>query len=231
MHSAAALAFAHDGANPMANSAPRHLHPHLHWPPALALIAAGFAYALITDDLRLGPPWLLPVLIVTLLVPLTLARRHGQELLTRRLGVALASVATVAVGGSVAILVVSLLQGTGMPPKDLLRNAALLWLSNVVVFALWYWEIDGGGPVQRHRGGYVPTDLLFPQTQQGGELARCWTPVFVDYLFVAFTTSSAFSPTDTLPLSQRAKLLMMGQALASIVILAVLAARAINTLQ
>lgn len=134
-------------------------------------------------------------------------------------------------GGSVAILLAKLFRGTGMSAKDLLRDASLLWLSNVAVFALRYWELDGGGPFLRHRDGYVPTDLLFPQTQQGGTMAPGWTPGFVDYLFVAFTASSAFSPTDTLPLSSRAKLLMMGQSLSSLVILAVLAARAINTLQ
>ncbi len=206
-------------------------HWHVHWQPAVALIATGVAYAFVSNDLRIGPSWLLPALVVALLVPLTLARRHGREQLTRRLGFALSIVATLAVGGSVAILVANLFRGTGLPAKDLLRNAALLWLSNVVVFALWYWELDGGGPFLRHRDGYVPTELLFPQTQQGGTMAQGWTPGFVDYLFVAFTANSAFSPTDTLVIGPRTKLLMMGQSLSSLVILAVLAARAINTLQ
>lgn len=208
-----------------------HLHWHLHWEPAVALLATGFAYALVSDDLRVGPSWLLPATVVILLVPLTVARRRGRALLTRRLGFSLTAIAALAVGGSVAILVADLFRGAGVPAKYLLRNAALLWLSNVAVFALWYWELDGGGPLVRHRDGYTPIDLLFPQTQQGGRIALGWAPGFVDYLFVAFNTSSAFSPTDTLALLPRTKLLMMVQSLASIVILAVLAARAINTLQ
>ena len=104
-------------------------------------------------------------------------------------------------------------------------------MSIIVVFGLWYWELDGGGPVARIQRGYAPTDLLFPQNQQGGSLAEGWSPAFVDYFFVAFNASSAFSPTDTLVLSQRTKLLMMLQSLSSIVMLAILAARAINTLQ
>jgi hypothetical protein len=215
-------------------SSPRDEHPHRRshapWPPALALLATGLAYALVSSELRLGPDWLLPALVVALLIPLAAARRLGRARLARRLGVALSLIATLAIGGSVALLVVTLFRGAGLSAASLLRDAALLWLGNVVVFALWYWELDGGGPLARHRDGYVPTDLLFPQTQQGGAFAQGWTPGFVDYLFVAFTTSSAFSPTDTLPLSPRVKLLMMAQALDSIVLLAVLAARAINTL-
>ena len=203
----------------------------MHWQPAAALIATGVAYALVSDDLRLGPFWLLPAIVVALLIPLMVARRSGQTRLTRRLGFALSVVATLAVGGSVAILVANLFRGAGIPATNLLRNAALLWLSNLVVFALWYWELDGGGPLVRHRDGYSPTDLLFPQIQQGGAFAQGWTPGFVDYLFVAFTASSSFSPTDTLVIGLRTKVLMMVQTLGSIVILAVLAARAINTLQ
>ncbi len=214
----------------MTSPTPHHLHWHLHWQPAVALIATGVAYAFVSSELRVGPPWLLPVVVVALLIPLTMARRHGRELLTRRLGVALSSSAAVAVGSSVAILVVNLFRGTGLPATNLLRDAALLWMSNVAVYGIWYWELDGGGPLIRHRDGYTPTDLLFPQIQQGGDFARGWAPGFIDYLFVAFTASSAFSPTDTLPLTPRTKLLMMAQSLSSIVILAVLAARAINTL-
>src|SRR5450432_2196621 len=123
-----------------------NLHWHLHWQPALALIATGIAYAFISSELRVGPPWLLPTVIVGFLVSLSMARRHGRELLTRRLGLALSSVAALAVGSSVAILVVNLFRGTGLPATNLLRNAALLWLSNVAVYGIWYWELDGDGP-------------------------------------------------------------------------------------
>ena len=100
----------------------------------------------------------------------------------------------------------------------------------MVTFAVWYWEIDGGGPAQRHRKGHVSDDFLFPQMNFDGKTARAWSPGFLDYLFLAFNTSTAFSPTDTAFLSQRAKVLMMVQAVLSLLILAVLVSRAVNTL-
>ena len=204
---------------------------HWHWGPALALVATGLAYGLMSSSLRLGPRWLLPAAVALFLAPIAVTRRRGLHLLSRRLVVALMTIATLAVGGSVATLVIQLFNHGGIPAKSLLRDSALLWLSNVAVFALWYSEIDGGGPAARFHKGYTPTDLLFPQTQQGGALAAGWSPNFIDYLFVAFNASTAFSPTDTLVLSSRGKSLMMLQSLSSIVMLAILAARAINTLQ
>jgi uncharacterized membrane protein len=112
----------------------------------------------------------------------------------------------------------------------LLRDAALLWIINVVTFAVWYWEIDGGGSAQRHREGHVSEDFLFPQMNLDDKTARAWSPGFLDYLFLSFNTSTAFSPTDTAFLSRRAKVLMMVQALLSLLILAVLVSRAINAL-
>jgi len=204
--------------------------PRVHWGPTIAFFAAAVAYSLVSDDLRIGPAWLLPVVVVVFLVPVTMARQRGFHLLSRRLGFILTLLGTLAISGSIASLVVQLLH-SGLPAKNLLRDAALLWMSNVVVFSVWYWELDGGGPAARIHHGYTPTDLLFPQNQQGGTFAEGWSPSFIDYLFVAFNASSAFSPTDTLVLSQRTKLLMMLQSLSSIVMLAILAARAINTLQ
>ncbi len=108
--------------------------------------------------------------------------------------------------------------------------AALLWVINVATFAVWYWEIDGGGPAQRRRQEHRSEDFLFPQMNLGDKSARDWSPGFLDYLFLAFNTSTAFSPTDTAVLSRRAKVLMMVQALLSLLILAVLVSRAINAL-
>ena len=112
----------------------------------------------------------------------------------------------------------------------MLRDAALLWIINVATFSVWYWESDGGGPALRHREGHRSGDFLFPQMNLGGGVARGWSPGFFDYVFLAFNTSTAFSPTDTSVLSRRAKVLMMLQALLSLVILAVLVSRAINAL-
>jgi hypothetical protein len=200
------------------------------WEAVAALLALTVAYALVSAGLRLGPVWLFPLLVVVLLVPLILTRRRGRADLSHRFGLALAALALAAVGGSVAMLLVRLLRHEELPATALLRDGAILWASNVVVFAMWYWELDGGGPGHRHLSGYRPTDFLFPQTTIGEELAREWSPRFVDYLFVAFTASSAFGPTDTSALSGRAKLLMMTQVLMSIVTAAVFVARAVNIL-
>jgi hypothetical protein len=197
---------------------------------AIAVLAVAAAYAFVSAGLRLGPIWLLPLLTVSLLVLVLLARLRGRHALARRFRFAMTALATLAVGGSVAVLVVQLVDHR-LPGTQLLRDGAILWGANVVVFALWYWELDGGGPGRRHGYGYSPTDFLFPQIAAGGDLARTWCPHFVDYLFVAFTTSTAFSPTDTLPLSERVKLLMMAQALVSIVTVGVVIARAVNTLR
>jgi uncharacterized membrane protein len=110
----------------------------------------------------------------------------------------------------------------------LLRDAALLWVINVFTFAVWYWEIDGGGPGRRHRSRHRSEDFLFPQASLVDHAG--WTPGFLDYLFLAFNTSTAFSPTDTAVLSRRAKGLMMVQALLSLMVLAVLVSRAVNTM-
>jgi len=136
---------------------------------------------------------------------------------------------TVAVVVSTVLLVSSALSaGTSAPA--LLRDAALLWIINVATFSVWYWETDCGGPARRHLEGYRSEDFLFPQMNLGGKAARAWSTDFLDYLFLAFNTSTAFSPTDTAVLSGRAKVLMMMQALLSLVILAVLVSRAINAL-
>jgi hypothetical protein len=199
------------------------------WPAAVALLAVGALYAVLSDSLTLGPRAFVPALVAVLLVPLMTAHLRGSHRLARGLGFGVIGLVTVALVVSGFLLVSSALnRGTSAPA--LLRDAALLWVINVVTFAVWYWEIDGGGPAQRRGEGHVSKDFLFPQMNLGGDVARSWTPGFLDYLFLAFNTSTAFSPTDTAFLSRPAKLLMMVQALLSLVILAVLVSRAINAL-
>ena len=202
----------------------------VRWEAGIALLALAIAYAFVTSGLRLGPALLLPLLVVVLFLLSLLARRLGRYQLEYRFGLLLSVISTAAVTGSVVTLFVRLLRHelSGTP---LLRDGILLWASNVVVFALWYWELDGGGHAHRHAYGYSPTDFLFPRTTAGGHLAQGWKPSFVDYLFVAFTASSAFSPTDTMPISRRVKLLMMAQATMSMALVGVIVARAVNTLQ
>jgi len=200
------------------------------WPAALALVLIGAGYLILSDRFRIGPPWLVLLLVVVFLVPINITRRLRAFRLTRALILGIIALVTVAVVTSALFLVTQLVGGSKTPAPVLLRDGAVIWMANVIVFALWYWEIDCGGPAKRILGPYQSTDFLFPQRSIDATAYPDWSPEFVDYLFLAFNTSAAFSPTDTLVLSRPAKGLMMVQSLISIVILAVLVARAINTL-
>jgi uncharacterized membrane protein len=147
----------------------------------------------------------------------------------RTFAFALLFVITAALAISVALLVITLPNRTEAQASSLLREAVLLWLSNILVFALWFWEIDGGGPHKRYEAGHQATDLQFPQQSQGNVDGK-WAPHFVDYLFVAFTTATALSPTDTMPLTRKAKALVMIEALIALSITILIAARAVNIL-
>jgi uncharacterized membrane protein len=199
------------------------------WPAAVALLAAGAIHALVSDDLTLGPRILLLSIVAVLLIPLIFAHLRGHARLTRSLALGLVALVTTAVAASVFLLI-STLPGSGSPSTVLLRDAALIWVVNVLTFAVWYWEIDGGGPAWRRRDSHVSEDFLFPQMSRDERASPNWSPGFLDYLFLAFNTSTAFSPTDTAVLSRRAKVLTMIQSLLSLMAIAVLAARAINTL-
>jgi hypothetical protein len=194
-----------------------------------AFFVLGIVYALVSARFTVGPPWLLLAVAGAGSVLLGILHWRGLPRARRALGLALMVLVTLAVGLSAALLLNALLTGRAQA-QDLLLSAALLWLSNVLVFALWYWEVDAGGPHQRHLRSVASTDFLFPQMVAGGDSIRNWCPEFLDYLFLAFNTSTAFSPTDTMVLARRSKLLMMLQSVISLVTIAVFAARAINTL-
>jgi hypothetical protein len=208
-----------------------------HLPALGALLTIGVIYTLLSDPLSLGPRWLPLTVIVLLVVPMGASLRSGRHLLTRTIAFVLLTVVTWSELASTVFLIGSLLNAperlSAVPHTAallLLRDAALIWVVNILTFALWYWEIDADGPGARHRGGYHSGDFLFPQMTLERRGSQPWSPLFIDYLFLAFNTSTAFSPTDTLVLSRRAKALMMLQALVSLTVLAIIAARAINTL-
>jgi uncharacterized membrane protein len=201
------------------------------WPAAIALLAVGALYGVLSDGLTLIPRAFLLGFVAVLLVPLLTAHLRGSYRLARAFGFGVIGLVTVALVVSVFLLVSSSLRGgTGTSAPALLQDAALLWVINVVTFAVWYWEIDGGGPAQRRQGEHHSEDFLFPQMNLDDKTAHDWSPGFLDYLFLAFNTSTAFSPTDTAFLSRRAKVLMMVQALLSLLMLAVLVGRAINAI-
>jgi uncharacterized membrane protein len=156
-------------------------------------------------------------------------RGRGLVEATRWVVIGSLAAVTLALTVSTGYLVDGLLNHT-VEATELLRAGALLWSANVLTFALWYWEIDAGGPGHRHLTRCGSTDFAFPQNVLGGELEATWVPEFVDYVFLAFNTSTAFSPTDTMVLARRAKVMMMYQSIVSLVTVVVLVARAINAI-
>ncbi len=205
------------------------------WPALLTLVAIGGAYAILSERLTIGPNWLLLVLLVALAIPVILSRLKGNHRLNHLLLLALCLLVTVTELLSIGLLLASLPDKT-VSAASLLQDAGLLWGSNILIFSLWYWQIDGGGPYARSHESCQDyrqqAELLFPVLTFSDQRAKYseWRPGFMDYLFVAFNTSTAFSPTDTPVLSTRLKALSMVQAVISLVTLAALAARAINIL-
>ena len=206
------------------------------WPPLLAMLALGGLFAALPPSLLGGAPrWLLAAIVVGLLVPIVISHRRGNHALHQSLGYVLNSIVTAAMIFSLVLLITQV-TAHQVTPQRLLRSAAALWISNFLVFAAWYWRLDGGGPHQRaQRPGHTDGAFLFPQMTMHPEAKIAageeeWEPNFVDYLFLAFNTSTAFSPTDVPVLSRWAKILMMIQALISLVVIALLAGRAVNIL-
>ncbi|MFN2541571.1 MAG: hypothetical protein ABR514_05290 [Chthoniobacterales bacterium] len=218
-------------------SAPQdHLDkPEPRWQVLLAVVAVGAIYVALPRDLIVGPIWLVPSLIVVLLVPTVTSHRSGKRSLNRALGLLINSLITLALIGSVALLVRAL-PSHKESPLILLRSGGLLWLTNVIVFALWYWRLDGGGPTKRHeQKKFGSTSFLFPQMQvphdERAQFACAhWRPRFIDYLFVAFTQSSTFGPTDAPLLARWAKVLAMIQVFISLSIVILLISRAVGVL-
>ncbi len=203
------------------------------WAAGLGALAFGLLYAALPQRLTYVPSWLPLLIVVIIIAPMYIAPMLSKPLphrVTRMLAFALLAVVTLALLGSVALLVITLPHRTAAESKTLLQEAALLWLINILVFGLWFWEIDGGGPRRRHEVEHRAADLLFPQQAQEKNLYEAWAPHFLDYLFVSFTTATALSPTDTMPLSRKAKALMMLEALIALTIIVLLASRAINIL-
>ena len=201
----------------------------------LALLAVGGLRLALPEPLSVGPAWLLITVVGVLMIPTIWARYRKMDLLNKILGYVLTSIVTLDMVWSLYLLIAAL-PSHKEAPQDMLRSAAALWLANILVFASWYWRLDAGGPRARElRGVHTDGAFLFPQMTLDQQAKRemgeqCWSPGFVDYLFLAFNTSTAFSPTDVPVLSRWAKLLMMVQALISFATVALLAARAVNIL-
>jgi uncharacterized membrane protein len=204
--------------------------PEPRWTAFVAMLAAGCVYWALPEPLSVGPSWGLAAVLLVLLIPIVVTYHRGVYRISRILTLLANAVITLAMIASLVFLIQGIPQHRE-DPRVLLRSAVALWITNVLVFALWYWKLDGGGPgVREARHSRLESSFLFPQmvSADGGDPS--WTPHFVDYLFLAFNTSTAFSPTDTAVLSRWAKIGMMLQSLISLTIVVLLAARAVNIL-
>jgi hypothetical protein len=205
------------------------------WPSLVATLAVGTLFYAMPEALTVGPRWLLIAIVGFLAIPLIISNRASLQRLNQVLAYISLTAVTLAVISSLFLLIVRLPRHMETPVQ-LLTAAAALWVGNMLVFASWYWRLDGGGPNERDRRG-IHTDgaFLFPQMMLDSELRKQmaedkWSPGFIDYLFLAFNTSTAFSPTDVPVLSRWAKAMMMVQSSISLATLALLAARAVNIL-
>jgi uncharacterized membrane protein len=202
--------------------------PEPRWPAFVAMLAAGGVYFSLPERLSVGPGWGLLAVILVLMVPIAVSNRRGDFHITRPLVVIANGAITVGMITSLVWLIKDIPQHRD-PPMALLRAAIALWITNIVVFALWYWKFDAGGPSRRDaRAGRLKSSFLFPQMLNEEGRDSDWSPQFMDYLFLAFNTSTAFSPTDTAVLSRWAKAGTMLQSLISLAIVVLLAARAVN---
>ena len=215
----------------------RRTQGEIRWPVTFTVAAAIALQVAVPDKLVLvKPAWILPAVQGALLLALVAANPHRidrQSTILRMLSLFLGALLTLANVWSVARLAIGITRGSmGGTPGQLLITGGVIWLTNVVVFGLWYWEWDRGGPVARalNLTKQYP-DFQFPQMVSPPEMVPPdWEPAFLDYLYLAFTNASAFSPTDVMPMSRWAKVAMTVQSIISIVTVALVVSRAVNIL-
>jgi len=215
-------------------------------PAAIAVVVAIALYAALPEGLHLGPRVVVPILEMVLFLPLVAAnprRMTRQNRWLRNLSIVLVLLIAATNAASLVLLVDALVHGQAKEGPRLLLAAAQVWLTNIIVFALAYWELDRGGPVTRStqpRPRLPVADFRFPQDEDHDAITEVaarsaartgWTPGFIDYLYVSVTNSSAFSPTDTMPLSPRAKLLMAVESLSALMLSVLVIARGVSLLQ
>jgi uncharacterized membrane protein len=203
------------------------------WEAQLAVLVTVVLYVALPTRLTVDPRWLVPSLEGVLLLGLAIStpyRHHTQSPVRRRVSIGLIALVTAVNFAAEGLLVHYLLKGGGTGGRALVLSAAQIWFTNVAVFGLWFWEVDRGGPHMRTAPEPGPLDFLFPQMGSSERSLKDWRPAFLDYLYVAFTNASAFSPTDAMPLSKRIKSLMLIESIASFLTVGLVAARAVNIL-
>lgn len=214
-------------------SAATVVRPEPRWPASLALVVCVGLYVALPDRLVVGPHWLVPVLVALPLGPLS-ARKHrhpDESTWIRHATIFLIALVTVANVASMILLVHHLLVGHVSQGRKLIYSAVAVWLTNVIVYGLWFWEVDRGGPHRRASGEKLLIDLQFPQMENPHLAPEHWRPQFTDYLYTSFANGTSFAPADAMPLTLRMKALFMGESVVSLITIAVVAARAVNILR
>jgi uncharacterized membrane protein len=188
---------------------------------------------LLPDELALGIQHQICIteaFIAAVLLVISPKRINRHHLPTRILGLLLTSVMTLSNTASAVLLINLLISGDAKDPHKLLLSGTSIWLTNIIIFSLWFWDLDRGGPGSRAEAIHQHPDFIFPQMSDPNYAPNDWHPNFFDYLYTSFTNASAFSPTDVMPLTRWAKMLMMLQSLTSLLIVALVVARAVNIL-
>ena len=203
------------------------------WEPQLVVACAIALQLSLSQEVTIGPIWLFPTLEGALLISLVIASPSPnvrKSRARRRVALAVVGLVSAANIASLVLLCHKLLHGGKQNGHELILSGIVLWCTNVLLFGLWYWELDRGGPVARARRERDFPDFMFVQMDKTQFAPKDWQPGMIDYLYVSFTNATAFSPTDTMPLTPMAKVLMSGQALASLVTVGLVVARAVNIL-
>jgi hypothetical protein len=209
------------------------VYPEPRWPASLALVVCVGLYLLLPDRLVVGPHWLLPVLVALPLGPLS-ARRHrhpDESTWIRHVTIGLVALVTAANVTSLVLLVHHLLNTDVSQGRKLIYSAVAVWLTNIILYGLWFWEVDCGGPHRRASGDKILPDLLFPQMQSPELAPENWRPAFTDYLFTSFANGTSFAPADAMPLTLRMKVLFTTESVVSLATIAIVASRAVNILR
>lgn len=234
-----------EGSTAPLQPSPNAAHEEPRWHASVAVILSLALYSTLPSKLTFGPAWIAPLLIAGLLIPLSVLspNRHQETPAQRIASIVLIAILNFFNIASIGLLIYDLLFSAHthhtVTAVELLTAGAQIWTTNILVFSLWFWEIDGGGPEPRahatRASEFVTADFLFPQMQMDKDRLACaippWKPYFLDYVYLAFTNALAFSPTDVMPLSRTAKMLMLAQSLISFVTGALILARSVNIIQ
>jgi hypothetical protein len=208
-------------------------HGDPYWPAQLSVAAAICLNLVLTEKVTVGPTWLLPSVEGALLLALVVVaptRATTHSISRRRFAMLVIGFVSLANLVSLGLLIHYLINGGKAGGHALIGSGAVLWATNVLLFSVWYWEMDRGGPVHRFLDPSALADFQFPQMENPGLAPVGWRPGFGDYLYTSLTNATAFSPTDTMPLTQTAKLVMGVQSVSALLTVGLIVARAVNIL-